>query len=84
MLELGLLVGALLEELLDFEYLLRHLHHPEVIDFLGSLDGAPLQVLSQVDNHRVERQRKQNIFLQVVVYFLNHKTMLLRVVLGEH
>ena len=54
MLELGLFMGAAFKELLDFEDFLGDLHHPEVVDLLGGLNGAPFQVLPEVDDHRME------------------------------
>lgn len=83
-LQLSVLVGTVLEEVLDLVYLLSHLHHPEVVDLLGCLDGSPLQVFSEVDDHRMERQGKKHIFFQSVINLLNNKTMLLGIILSEH
>ena len=81
--EFCLFMRAWLKELFYFEDFLGYFHHSEVINFFGGFDSAPFEILSQVNNYRVEWQGKQHIFFQVVINFLNDKAMFLRVVFSE-
>lgn len=53
-LQVGFLGATALQELLDLLDLLGDLHHSEIAHFLLSLLGTPFQVLSQVDDFRME------------------------------
>lgn len=77
MLQLGLLLRTVLDEVLDLLDLGRHLHHPQVTDLLGRLDRAPLQVLPQPDDDRVETHGEEQFPLQVVVDLHDDEAVLL-------
>jgi len=59
MLKLCLFIRTILDEILNLFNLSSYLHHAEVTDLLRCLNGSPLQILSQMNNDRVEGQSKQ-------------------------
>jgi hypothetical protein len=83
-LELGLLLGTVLDEPLDFSDFGGHLHHPQVADLLGGLDSPVLEILTQTDDDRVETEGEQQLLLEVVRNLHYGEAVLLRYTLPEN
>ena len=79
-LEVGLFSAAIFEEIFYLSDFVGDFHHPEVVDFLGSLDGAPLEILSEIDDDRMEGECKKHLLFELIINLLNNKAMLLRII----
>ncbi len=79
-LQIGLFSGAIFKEIFYLSDFVSDFHHSEVVDFLGSLYGPPLEILSEIDDDRMEGECKKDLFFELIINLLNNKAMLLRII----
>ena len=84
MLLLGLFFRAVFDEPFDLLDFGGYLHHPEITNLFGSLNGSELKIFSETNDDRVETESKEELFLEIIGDLHDRETVFLSNAFSEY